>query len=363
MIPLRTLAEIEAQIDAFDPIRYGKTRNYLNGGVSYLSPYLSRGVLSIRAVYEQLKKRGFSLYEMESFTMELCWREHAQRVWQHHNPQIELRTDQYWIKNDSQLPIEFVEARTGIEAIDAALIKLKETGYMHNHMRMYLAALVLNHYGCHWRVAAKWFFSQLADADPASNHLSWQWVCGANAPKVYYANQENINKYSGSQQRNTFLDTTYEKLPQLQIACDWVDPSYPFIPEPTEHLPLNANLPTCIYTPYHLDPKWRAQPEANRILFWDLSHWQDYPFNEKNYTWINDLAKLNIPRIQIYVGHWENLAAELNLQQTFTKEHPLTEAYPIQKDPREWLFPGFEHQPGSFFGFWKKVQKHLKNEK
>ncbi|MFM8963883.1 MAG: FAD-binding domain-containing protein, partial [Sphingomonadales bacterium] len=140
MIPLRTLAEIEAYIDTFDPIRYGKTRNYINGGVSYLSPYLSRGVISVRDVYERLKRRGFSLYEMEAFVMELCWREHAQRVWQHHDPRRELRSTQYWVHNQSKIPKELLEASTGIEAIDAALLELKETGYMHNHMRMYLAA-------------------------------------------------------------------------------------------------------------------------------------------------------------------------------------------------------------------------------
>lgn len=31
MIPLRTLDEVCAQIDQFDPIGYAKTRNYLSG--------------------------------------------------------------------------------------------------------------------------------------------------------------------------------------------------------------------------------------------------------------------------------------------------------------------------------------------
>ncbi|MFM6945957.1 MAG: FAD-binding domain-containing protein [Flavobacteriales bacterium] len=363
MIPLRTLAEIEAQIDQFDPLRYSKTRNYTDGGVSYLSPYLSRGLISVREVYERLRNKGYSLYELEAFVMELCWREHAQRIWQHHNPQKELRTTQHWVSNETQLPTAVIAANTGITAIDTALIKLKETGYMHNHARMYLAALVCNHYGCHWRTAAKWLFGQLCDADAASNHLSWQWVCGANAPKVYYANQENINKYTRSQQRDTFLDTSYENLPDVRINVDWTTPAYPFLPNVTEKIIVDAKLPTCIYTPYHLDPKWRAASAANRILFWDLAHWQDYPFSEKIYHWINALAARNIPSLQIYVGRWEDLALHLNLQQTFTKEHPQTTPYHIQQDPRGWLYPDFDQQPGSFFSFWKKVQKHLKNEK
>ena len=362
MIPLRNLADIYAQIDQFDPVHYGKTRNYLSGGVSQLSPYLSRGLISVRDVYNRLLLRGFKLYQMEAFVMELCWREHAQRIWQHHNPQLEVRAPQFWIKNETQIPLEILQANTGIEAIDDALSTLQTTGYLHNHLRMYIAALICNHYGCHWRTAAKWLFSQLCDADAASNHLSWQWVCGANAPKVYYANQENINKYCNSAQRGTFLDTSYEVLAHLKVACQWEDPVYSFEPLTTDTLQIDANAPTYIYTPYHLDPNWRLDQQGNRILFWDLTHWQDYPFTADVYHWINELARLNIPNLQIVVGTWVKLKTQINLDLAFTKEHPLTAIYGIQNDERSWLLANYPQQPGSFFNFWKKVQKQLKNE-
>ena len=111
----------------------------------------------------------------------------------------------------------------------------------------------------------------------------------------YFANQENINKYAKSNQHQTFLDTSYDKLPQLKIECDWVAPSYAFVPKNPKQLSIDTNLPTYLYTPYHLDPEWRYSTKGNRILFWDLSHWQEYPFTEQNFNWINDLAKLNIP--------------------------------------------------------------------
>ena len=38
-----------------------------------------------------------------------------------------------------------------------------------------------------------------------SNALSWQWVAGTNSHKKYLANQENINKYCKSNDKNTFL--------------------------------------------------------------------------------------------------------------------------------------------------------------
>ena len=362
MIPLRSIDDIYAQIDQFDPIHYGKTRNFIAGGVSYLSPYLSRGMLSVRDVYDRLLQRGFKLYQMEAFVMELCWREHAQRIWQHHNPQHELRAAQFWIKDDTQIPQEILQAKTGVQAIDEALLTLQNTGYLHNHLRMYLAALVCNHYGCHWRTAAKWLFSQLCDADAASNHLSWQWVCGANGPKVYYANQDNINKYSGSTQLGSVLDVSYEQLPEIKIDCTWIQPEYLFEPTTTQTIDIDSNLPTFLYTPYHLDPIWRTEQKGNRILFWDLDHWKDYPFTEKVYNWINELANLNIPDLQIVVGTWASLSQQINPQHTFSKEHPLTSTYGIHTDERSWLLPTYTVQPGSFFNFWKKVQKQLHHE-
>jgi hypothetical protein len=105
------------------------------------------------------------------------------------------------------------------------------------------------------------------------------------------------------------------------------------------------------------------EQQGNRILFWDLSHWQDYPFTANVYHWINELALLNIPNLQIMVGTWATLKEQINLDCAFTKEHPLTVNYSIQNDERSWLLPNYPQQPGSFFNFWKKVQKQLKNEK
>ena len=363
MMPLLSISEIYALIDQFDPVHYGKTSNYQNGGVSKLSAYLSRGIISTRQVYERLRRRGITHYEMEAFLMELCWRDHSQRIWQHHNPQIEVRTAQHFIYNENQLPTPVLETNTGIHAIDDALRTLKITGYMHNHLRMYLAALVCNHYGAHWRTAAKWFFGQLCDADAASNHLSWQWVCGANAPKVYYANQDNINKYTDSKQSGSSLDTSYENLPSLHITTAWQNPDYPFQPSSTNVAILNKTIPTHLYTPYHLDPNWRKEETANKILFWDLDHWNDYPFTKSVFDWINELALVQIPDIQIVVSTWEEFKGNLDLKKTFTKEHPLTISNGLQCDQRDWLWPVASlEKPGSFFNYWKKVQKYLRRE-
>jgi deoxyribodipyrimidine photo-lyase len=42
------------------------------------------------------------------------------------------------------MPRAFVDGTTGIEAIDLGIESLYETGYMHNHLRMYIAGIACN---------------------------------------------------------------------------------------------------------------------------------------------------------------------------------------------------------------------------
>ena len=46
--------EILAKVESIQPIKYASTRNYKNGNVTKLSPYISRGVISTRFIYEKL---------------------------------------------------------------------------------------------------------------------------------------------------------------------------------------------------------------------------------------------------------------------------------------------------------------------
>ena len=49
-----TYSEILQRIRHVDPIRYGTNRNFVNGAVSYLSPYISRGVVSTKFVFTEI---------------------------------------------------------------------------------------------------------------------------------------------------------------------------------------------------------------------------------------------------------------------------------------------------------------------
>jgi hypothetical protein len=74
--------------------------------------------------------------------------------------------------------------------------ELLETGYMHNHARMWWASYWIHHCGLPWELGADHFFRHLLDADPASNTLSWRWVAGLQTRgKTYLATAQNIAKF------------------------------------------------------------------------------------------------------------------------------------------------------------------------
>ena len=73
--------QILERIEAIDPVNYGRTRNFQNGAVTRLSPYIARGVISTKQVTENILARGLPLPAIEKFIQELAWRDYWQQVW------------------------------------------------------------------------------------------------------------------------------------------------------------------------------------------------------------------------------------------------------------------------------------------
>jgi deoxyribodipyrimidine photo-lyase len=48
-------------VNEIQPLEYSKNRNYIDGAVTYLSPYISRGVISTKYVLESVLARGYNL--------------------------------------------------------------------------------------------------------------------------------------------------------------------------------------------------------------------------------------------------------------------------------------------------------------
>lgn len=352
--------QIIERLNDIDPIQYSQTRNYVNGAVTYLSPYISRGIISVKQVMDSVLKRGFQPLEIEKFLQELAWRDFFQRVFQHVGDDIwkDMKQPQPDVQHHQMIESVYT-ATTGIEAIDEAIKNLYTHGYMHNHVRMYTASMTCNMAKAHWLNPSKWMYYHLLDGDIASNTCSWQWVAAAFASKKYYFNQENVNKYTFSKKQNTFIDRTYDEITSMPLP-DSLQPTMELFLQtklPLTGLPnLDRNKPTLIYNSYNLDRNWRNGQDANRLLILEPSHFKKYPVSQRVIQFVIDLSK-NIEDLHVYVGEIEDIVA--NGAMIISKEHPLFVHYPGLKDSREWMFPKVTNYFPSFFAYWKQCKRYL----
>jgi deoxyribodipyrimidine photo-lyase len=353
------------RIENINPLKYARTRNYLDGEVTYLSPYISRGVISVKTVLDIVLKNDFKLYQIEKFVQELCWREYWQHIWQAKGDDIlkDLKHEQPSVLHH-KIPTAIIEHNTSIDALDLYIEQLYEQGYMHNHVRMYVASLACNVAKSHWLQPARWLYYHLLDGDVGSNHISWQWVAGSASSKKYYCNQDNINKYTGSKQQNTFLDKSYEEIISMPVPDKMQATSaFTLTTELPAHKKINldSDKDICIYNSYNLDPSWRKDDDVNKILLLEPSHFEKYPVSEKVIDFILALAK-NIDGIQIYVAEFSSLQKLIDTkkQTIYFKEHPAFTHYEGECDDRDWIAPEVTGNFNSFFSFWKKVEKIIK---
>ncbi|MBL56887.1 MAG: deoxyribodipyrimidine photolyase [Flavobacteriales bacterium] len=364
MIFSTSISDIWERIDKIDPIKYSSTRNYENGAVSYLSPYISRGIIQSKDIINALIEKGYKSYQFAKFEQELAWREFWQRIWQKNN--LKIYSDFKHVQNpvDSWDSPAFLEdSSSGINAIDRCITSLKQDGYMHNHMRMYLSSLVCNIGRFHWKKPADWMYYYLLDGDVASNYLSWQWVAGSNASKKYIANQKNINTFFNDNQNQTILDKSYEAIEQAIYNHKYhFDDSMLVLktklPESTKTHGQGEKIR--LYNYYNLDPTWRKDDDSIPILLLEPSVFKKHPIGENA---LNFMLKFNQENLnaEIFNGEFHDLIKLFSPSEIFYKEHPLNGNYKGIEDQRNWMYEDLGKY-SSFFNFWKKIKKQ-KNEK
>lgn len=355
------LSEIELMMRHIKTDKYAASRNYKNGAVSRLGPYISRGVLSTKKIYTHLKSTGVSWQKAEKFIQELAWRDYWQEVWIAKGEGIfsDLKREQENVVS-KQIPQAVINAQTGIEAIDEGINELIKTGYMHNHMRMYVAAICCNVGQCHWSKSARWMYYHLLDGDLASNMLSWQWVAGSNANKKYYANQSNINAFFESAQRKTFLDRSYESFDQMEIPEVLKKHTTANLQCSLDGITadeIDSKQTTLVYNYYNLDPYWHGEEELQRVYLLEPWLFEKFPISKKCLDFSIALSK-NIQNIKIFVGDFKSLQQKIGHESLIYKEHPLNQHYQGTEENRDWLcsVKGYHK---SFFSFWKKCKKEI----
>ncbi|MGA1154602.1 MAG: FAD-binding domain-containing protein [Burkholderiaceae bacterium] len=220
---LPTDEAVQARLSSVHVANYSRTRNHLDGAVTYLSPYLTHGFLSLAEVVESIRKKQ-SLEPSDKLFSEFAWRAFFHHVWSHLGDDIfqSIRPGLQDVNYQHELPRDVIEARTGLAVIDMAVQTLYATGYLHNHARMWLASYLVHLRHIHWRVGADWLYGHLLDGDLASNHLSWQWVASTFSVKPYLFNAENVARYAPSDWHcpASLLDTSYEHLEAMARGHD-----------------------------------------------------------------------------------------------------------------------------------------------
>lgn len=175
-------------------VNYSSKRNYDLGtphnNVSKLSPFLKRRFISEEEVLRIVLKNN-EMKNIQKFIDEVFWRTYW-RGWLETHP---------WVYSDYKSNKEdvIIPHKTGIECFDHWVEELIDTGYLHNHSRMWFASIWIFTLGFSWQSGAKFFEDNLLDFCPASNTLSWRWVAGIQTiGKPYIARAENVKEFTKS---------------------------------------------------------------------------------------------------------------------------------------------------------------------
>lgn len=207
--------------------RYAEQRNFDQGqgkhdAVSRLSPYIrTRLITEEEATRAVLAKH--SSHAAEKFLQEIAWRTYW-KGWLEMRPAGWLHYTKTLSHLEKSAAYEStISAATGIECFDHWARELTDTGYLHNHARMWFASIWIFTLKLPWQLGADFFLKHLLDGDPAANTLSWRWVAGLHTPgKHYLARASNIEKFTcgrfnptGQLDENASpipMDETFEKL-------------------------------------------------------------------------------------------------------------------------------------------------------
>jgi deoxyribodipyrimidine photo-lyase len=188
---------------------YAAQRNFdygpaMRSNVSGLSAYLRHRLIHESEILDTILQRH-SASAAAKFIEEVFWRayfkgwmEHHPTVWKDYRSVVQALVDS--LETNLELKWRYdraVNGDTGIDCFDSWVTELKSTGYLHNHARMWFASIWVYTLQLPWQLGADLFYRFLVDGDPASNTLSWRWVCGLHTKgKTYLARVSNIVSYT-----------------------------------------------------------------------------------------------------------------------------------------------------------------------
>jgi len=177
-----------------DDFVHGALKDYEPGrnhpgreGTSCLSAALRFGTIGPRTLW-RASEEAMATWAQEQveaqqsitvWQQELAWREFYQQAL-FHCPELaegafRPRWRQFPWRNNLEHFSAWCEGRTGYPIVDAAMVQLVQTGWMHNRCRMIVASFLTKDLICDWRWGEAFFMEHLVDGDLAANNGGWQW--------------------------------------------------------------------------------------------------------------------------------------------------------------------------------------------
>lgn len=226
---------------------YANTRNHDDGisdtgamraNVSQLSPWLHAGLLDETEVVEAVLSEH-SPAAADKFIAEVFWRiyfkgylEQRPGIWRSYCEGRDAALQRLGANSGLRTAYDAaIGGHTGIAAFDHWAGELVNTGYLHNHARMWFASIWIFTLKLDWQLGADFFLRHLLDGDAASNTLSWRWVGGLHTKgKTYLARPDNIARYTVNH-------------PEGPLGADGLATEAPALEEGEDHIRQPLDLP------------------------------------------------------------------------------------------------------------------------
>jgi len=394
-----TRHEALQQLEAFIPRsgRYGRDRNHVLPGhtnVSRLSPAI-RHRLILESECAEAPRTRYAASTVEKFTQEVYWRRYWKnwlslrpQVWTDYLDQLDTaRTDRESVARASRCEA----GESDIAIMNHFARELVETGYLHNHARMWFAGWWVHIEQLPWQLGADFFFRHLLDGDPASNTLSWRWVAGLQTPgKTYLPRRSNLEKYLPEDmlaEHAEGLDRLEKPVALRPDSVEKVEITHPML-EPdearsTERLGLWVHEEDLLP---ESGPLASLRPQAI-LATGHSTAWKSFHFPTRKTDWLKQAIHDGATRAEAAFG----LSATVDTEQpltssmvTWAKAHQLEHIIALRPDigPLHDLVPELRRALGAaditlqlidrpedlalrplaiggFFGFWKKMQRSL----
>lgn len=166
---------------------------------SRLSPHLAIGAISARQCLHAAVRANAGRADApkgkptgpSTWISELVWREFYRhmlvgfpRVCMH-RPFKSAAARIRW-RDDPGAFQAWAEGRTGFPIVDAGMRQLRQTGWMHNRVRMITAMFLTKDLLIDWRLGERHFMRHLVDGDLANNNGGWQWSASTGADAAPY---------------------------------------------------------------------------------------------------------------------------------------------------------------------------------